>query len=328
MYRTIARRALSVVLVALVTIVAVAVTALAHAASYPTRPIEIVVSYAAGGSTDFVARAIALKLQDRLGQSVVILNKPGASGTIGATYAAHADPDGYTLYEGYTSEMVVSPSLLKNVKYSVDDFEPIAVTGLVPVVLIASKNIHANTLPELIEELRASPGKYTYGGSVGAPSHILGAWMNRIKGLNTVHVPYKGGAQSVADVVGGHIDMFYAGVAVGKSAIDSGQVKAFAVTGDRRSAVLPNIPTFKEAGVTDFDLASWTVFMAPKGTPTDILALLRKETMDAISDPKIAAAMAAQGVEPSDTQDVKAFLANERAKFSRVVHELGISLEP
>ena len=191
----------------------IAFAAFAHAASYPTRTIEIVVSYGAGGSTDIVARVIAQRLQERLGQSVVILNKPGASGTIGATYAVHADPDGYTLYEGYTSEMVVSPQLLKNVKYSVDDFEPIAVTGLVPVALITSKNIHANTLPELIEELRRSPGKYTYGGSVGAPSHILGSWMNRIKGLNTIHVPYQGGAQSVADVVGGHIDMFYAGVA-------------------------------------------------------------------------------------------------------------------
>jgi tripartite-type tricarboxylate transporter receptor subunit TctC len=309
------------------TAVLVALTAFAHAASYPTRPIEIVVSYAAGGSTDIVARVIAQRLQERLGQSVVILNKPGASGTIGATYAAHADPDGYTLYEGYTSEMVVSPHLLKNVKYSVDDFEPIAVTGLVPVALIASKKIQANTLPELIEELRNSPGKYTYGGSVGAPAHILGAWMNRIKGLNTVHVPYKGGAQSVADVVGGHIDMFYGGVAVAKSAINSGQVKVFAVTGDRRSTALPNVPTFKEAGVTDFDLASWTVFMAPKGTPADIVALLKKETLLALSDPKIQAVLTAQGVDPSDTQDVKAFLAGERAKFGRVVHDLGITLE-
>jgi tripartite-type tricarboxylate transporter receptor subunit TctC len=308
------------------TAVLMALAPLAYAASYPNRTIEIVVSYGAGGSTDFVARAIGQHLQDRLGQSVVILNKPGASGTIGATYAAHAEPDGYTLYEGYTSEMVVANQLIKNAKYSIDDFEPIAVTGLVPVVLIASKNVRAKTLAELIEELRRSPGKYTYGGSVGSPSHILGSWMNRIKGLNTVHVPYKGGAQSVADVIGGHIDMFYAGVAVAKSAIDSGSVKALAVTGDRRSSALPNVPTFKEAGVSDFDLASWNVFMAPKGTPADIVALLKKETLLALHDPRIQKAMTAQGVEPSDTQDVKAFLANERAKFGRVVHELGIKM--
>jgi tripartite-type tricarboxylate transporter receptor subunit TctC len=304
-----------------------ALTLHARSASYPTHTIEIVVSYGAGGSTDFVARAIGQRLQDKLGQSVVILNKPGASGTLGATYAAHADPDGYTLYEGYTSEMVVAPQLSKNVKYSLDDFDPIAVTGLVPVVLVTSKNIRANNLQDLIAELRASPGKYTYGGSLGSPSHILGAWMNRLKGLDTIHVPYRGGAQSVADLVGGHIDMFYAGVAVAKGAIDSGSIKAFAVTGDARSTALPNVPTFKEAGLTDFDLASWTVFMAPKGTPADIVALLKQETMRALDDPKIQAALTAQGVEPSATQDVKAFLANERAKFGRVVHDLGVTME-
>jgi tripartite-type tricarboxylate transporter receptor subunit TctC len=300
----------------------------AEPAGYPNRTTEIVVSYGAGGSTDLVARAIAQKLQDRFGEPVVVLNKPGASGTIGATYAAHAAPDGYTLYAGYTSEMVVVPQISKDIKYSIDDFEPIAVTGLVPVVLIASKNIRANTLAALIEELRQSPGKYTYGGSIGSPSHIMGAWLNRLYGLGTTHIPYKGGAQSVTDVMGGHIDMFYAGVAVAKAAIDSGAVKAFAVTGDTRSAALPGVPTFKEAGVADFELASWTVLLAPKGTPANVIGLLRPATLKALGDPKIRAMLATQGVEPSETQDVKAFLADERDKFGRVVRELGITMEP
>jgi len=304
-----------------------ALPALAQQGPYPNRTIEIVVSYAPGGSTDFVARAVGQHLHEKLGQSVVILNKPGASGTIGATYVTSAAPDGYTLYHGYTSEMVIAPQLSKNVKYSVDDFEPIAVTGLVPVVLIGSKTIRANTMSELVEELRNAPGKYTFGGSRGSPSHVLGSWMNRIKGLDTRHVPYRGGAQSVGDVVGGHLDMFYAGVAVAKAAVDSGQVKAFAVTGDARSTALPNVPTFKEAGVTDFDLASWTVFLAPKGTPADIVALLKKETTQGLRDPKIHTALTAQGVEPSDTQDVRAFLARERDKFGRVVREIGLTME-
>jgi tripartite-type tricarboxylate transporter receptor subunit TctC len=295
---------------------------------YPNRTIEIVVSYGAGGSTDLVAREIAQKMQNRFGRPVVVLNKPGASGTIGATYAAHAAPDGYTLYAGYTSEMVVVPQLSKDVKYSIDDFTPIAVTGIVPVVLIASRNIHAGTLKALIEEIRAAPGKYTYGGSLGSPSHIMGSWLNRLYGLNTVHVPYRGGAQSVADVMGGHIDMFYAGVAVAKAAIDSGSVKALAVTGDTRSTVLPDVPTFKEAGVADFDLASWTVLVAPKGTPANAIALLRPATLQALADPTVRATLAAQGVEPSATQDVTAFLANEHEKFGRVVRDLGITMEP
>jgi tripartite-type tricarboxylate transporter receptor subunit TctC len=188
--------------------------------------------------------------------------------------------------------------------------------------------MRANTLKDLIEELRRSPGKYTYGGSIGSPSHIMGSWLNRLKGLNTIHVPYKGGAQSVADVMGGHIDMFYAGVAVAKAAIDSGSVKAFAVTGNTRSAALPDVPTFKEAGIADFELASWNVLLAPKGTPADEIGLLRKTTIAALRDPKVRATLAAQGVEPSETQDVKAFLTDERDKFGRVVRELGITMEP
>ena len=223
--------------------------------------------------------------------------------------------------------MVVVPELAKNAKYSIDDFDPIAVTGIVPVVLIGSKNIAANTLKDLIEELRQAPGKYTYGGGNGSPSHIMGAWLNRLYGLKTTHVPYRGGAQAVTDVIGGHIDMFYAGVAAAKAAIDSGTVKAFAVTGNARSAALPNVPTFKEAGVSDFDLASWDVLLAPKGTAPDIVARLKKETLLALKDPKVVSLLAAQGVEPSETQDVRAFLSDERQKFGRVVHELGITME-
>ena len=307
--------------------IAAATLAAAQTARYPSRTIEIVVAYGAGGSTDLVARALAQKFQDRLGQSVVVLNKPGGSGTIGATVAARANPDGYTLYVGYTSETVVVPQLSKNAKYSIDDFEPIAVTGLVPLVLIASKNVRAGNLQQLIEEVRAQPGKFTYGGGIASPPHIMGAWFNRLNNLNVVHVPYRGGGQAVADVVGGHIDMFYAGLAAAKSAIDSGAVKALAVTGEARSSALPNVPTFKEAGVKDFELASWNVLMAPKGTPAEVLALLRQETALALADPRIRELYAAQGVEASPIQDVRAFLARERDNFGRVVRDLGITME-
>src|SRR5882672_3097778 len=175
----------------LVALVASAATlAEAQPARYPMRTIEIVVAYGPGGSTDLVARALAQKFQDRLGQSVVVLNKPGGSGTIGATVAARASPDGYTLYEGYTSETVVVPQLSKSAKYSIDDFEPIAVTGLVPLVLIASKNVRAGNLQELIAELRAGPGKFTFGGGIASPPHIIGAWFNRLNKLDVIHVPY------------------------------------------------------------------------------------------------------------------------------------------
>ena len=299
----------------------------AHAAPYPTRTVEIIVSYGAGGSTDFVARAVTQKLSERLGQPFVVLNRPGASGTIGINTAMRAKPDGYTLYVGYTSETVVGPQISKTATYSaVDDFEPIAITGLVPVVLIVSKNVKADNLKDFIAEVRANPGKYTYGGSVGSPPHIMGAWMNKVRGLDVRHVPHRGGMQGVTDTAGGHIDMFYGGTAVVKPAIDSDSVKPLAVTGDGRSTALPNVPTFREAGVPEFDLASWNVMLAPKGTPADIVATVKAETLRALDDPKVRAALAAQGVESSQTQDVRAFLISERDRFGRSVRELNIRM--
>jgi tripartite-type tricarboxylate transporter receptor subunit TctC len=272
----------------------------ALAAPYPTRNVEIIVAYGAGGSTDFVARSVAQKPSERMGQTFVILNRPGASGSIGIQAAKNAVPDGYTLFVGYTSETVVVPQISKTATYSaLDDFEPIAITGLVPAVLTVSKNVKAGTLQDFIAEARANPGKFTYGGGAGSPPHIFGAWMNKIRGLEVRHVPYRGGAQAVNDLVGGHIDVFYGGIAVSKAAIESGAVKALAVSGEARSKALPNVPTFKEAGVPEFDLASWTVMLAPKGTPPEIVATLRRETLAALTDPQLHEVMARQGVEPS-----------------------------
>jgi tripartite-type tricarboxylate transporter receptor subunit TctC len=299
----------------------------AQPSRYPSRTIEIIVAYGPGGSTDLVARALAQKFQESLGQSVVVLNKPGASGSIGATLAARAAPDGYSLYVGYTAETVVVPQISRSAKFSLDDFEPIALTGLVPLVLITSKKVRADNLQQLIAELAAQPGKYTYGGGIGSPPQILGAWFNRLNKLDVVHVPYRGGGQAVADVVGGHIDMFYSGLAAAKGAIDSGAVKALAVTGDARSSALPKVPTFKEAGAKDFELASWNVLLAPKGTPAEVLALMRRETVSALADPKIRELYAAQGVEMPTAPDVKAFLARERDNFGRVVRDLGITMD-
>lgn len=311
--------------IALIALAALLSPALAD--PYPSRNVEIIVPYGPGGSTDIVARIVAQKLQDRLGQTFLVLNRPGASGTLGITAAMRAAPDGYTLLNSYTAEAVVVPQISKVHNYSiVDDFEPIAITGLVPVVLMVSNNIKAGTLTDLIAEVRANPGKYTYGGGYGGPPHVMGAWMNKLRNLNVQHVPYRGGAQGINDVIGGHIDMFYGGVAAGMAAIAGGSVKAIAVTGDKRSTALPNVPTFKEAGVPEFDLASWTVLLAPKGTPAEVVALIRKETLAALDDPATKSALARQGVERSDSQDVRAFLVSEREKFGRAVRELGIKM--
>ena len=240
------------------------------------------------------------------------------SGTIGVGTALRANPDGHTLLLSYTSELVVVPQVNRNVKYSVEDFTPIAVTGIVPVVLIVSNKLGVDTMQDLIEEIRRSPGKYTFSGGLGSPSHILGSWLNQLKQLEARHVPSRDGAQSVGDMVGGHIDMFYGGTSVVKPAIESGSVKAIAIAGVRSSS-LPNVPTFKEAGLADFELASWNVMLAPKGTPADIVQLLRKEVLAILADPQVRKNLADSGVEASDTQDVAAFLARERDKFGQVV---------
>ncbi|MCC6779974.1 MAG: tripartite tricarboxylate transporter substrate binding protein [Hyphomicrobiales bacterium] len=299
----------------------------AQTVRYPNRTVEVIVAYGPGGSTDLVARALAQRFQEKLGQSFVVLNKPGGSGTIGATQAVRATPDGYTLYVGYTSETVVVPQVSKGSKYTIDDFELIAVTGLVPLVLITSKKVRADNLRDFIAELAAQPGKYTFGGGIASPPHIAGAWFNRINKLDVVHVPYRGGGQAVADVVGGHVDMFYSGLAAAKGAIDSGSVKALAVTGEAPSSALPNVPTFKEAGVQDFDPTSWNVLLAPKGTPADVVALLRKETAAALADPKIRELYVSQGVEMPPAGDARAFLTKERDSLVRVVRELGITMD-
>ena len=308
-------------------VAALASTSFAQPAAYPNRNIEIIVPYGPGGSTDIIGRIVAQKLQERLGQNVVVLNRPGGSGTLGLITAMRANPDGYTLLNSYTAEAVVVPQISKTHKYStVDDFEPIAITGLVPVVLMVSKHVKATTLQEFIAEVRANPGKLTFGGGHGSPPHVMGAWMNKLRGLNVQHVPYRGGAQGINDVVGGHIDMFYGGVAAGKAAIESGGVRPIAVTGDTRSSALPNVPTFKEAGVPEFDLASWNVMLAPKGTPAEIIAIVRKETLAALDEPKTREALAKQGVEKSPGQDVRAFLIKEHNAFGRAVRELGLQM--
>jgi tripartite-type tricarboxylate transporter receptor subunit TctC len=314
------RFALSLALVA-------ALSAAAWAAPYPTRPVEIVVPYGAGGSTDLVARTLAQQLQTRLGQPVVVLNKPGGAGTIAVTSVMRAEPDGYTLLLGFTTELGVMPHISKAARYSMADFTPIAVTGDVPLVMIGAKQLQGTTLKELLAEIGAAPGKFTYGGGLGSPSHISGAWMNRVAGLKMVHVPYKGGAQAVTDVIGGHIDIFYGGLAAAKGAIDAGAVKAFAQTGATRSTALPNVPTFVEAGLPDFDVGSWNVLLAPKGTPAEVVARLKTEVAAALATPQVRDLLKTQGVEPPRSTDPAAFLADEEKKFERLVRETGVTME-
>lgn len=293
--------------------------------TYPSKPIQIVVPYAPGGSTDFAARNLALGLERRLGQTVVVVNKPGASGTIGVMSVARAAPDGYTLLLGLNTEMVIIPQVRK-VPYRPEDFEPIAIVGSTPLVLIGRKSFKAANFQDLRQEIARQPGNYNFGGAVGSPAHLAGEWLKRSTALDIKHVPYKGGAQAANDVAGGHLDLYFSGILPSKALIDAGEIKAYAVTSATRSSTLPNVPTLKEAGLDDFVLANWSGLFAPRGTPAPILSLLSGKVRETLADPGFQAAMAKEGIDIPDTGSPQSFLKEEHGKFGRLIKALNLAL--
>lgn len=313
---------------ALLGITACALTAReACAQFYPGRTIEIIVPYAPGGSTDLIARTLGQHLQQQLGQSVIVVNRPGASGTVGVLSAARSKPDGYTLLLGLATELVIVPLASKTPRYTLGDFESIALTGQTTMALIGSPRFQARDFNGALEEIRQSPGKFNFGGGPGSPQHIGGEWLKQSLKLDINYIPYRGGAQAVNDVYGGHLDLFFAGIAASKSLIDAGSIRAFATTGSSRAAALPNLPTLHELGLRDFELSTWSMLLAPKGTPAEIVALLRKETLAALDDPKVREVLSGQGIEPQSNQGMDGFVAKERDKFGRLVRDLGITME-
>lgn len=293
--------------------------------SYPSKPIQIIVPYGPGGSTDFAARNLAVGLERKLGQTVVVVNRPGASGTIGVMSVARAAPDGYTLLLGLNTEMVIIPQVRK-VSYQPGDFEPIAIVGSTPLVLIGRKSFKAGDFQALREEIARQPGNYNFGGAVGSPAHLAGAWLKRSTALDIKHVPYKGGAQAANDVAGGHLDLYFSGILPSKALIDAGEIKAYAVTSATRSPTLPNVPTLKEAGLDDFVLSNWSGLFAPRGTPAPILSLLSGKVREVLRDPGFQAAMAKEGIDIPDTGSPGAFLEEEQGKFSRLIKTLNLAL--
>ncbi|VCU68919.1 Tripartite tricarboxylate transporter family receptor [Pigmentiphaga humi] len=295
------------------------------AAAYPSKPIQIVVPYAPGGSTDFAARNLAVGLERRLGQTVVVVNRPGASGTIGVMSVARAEADGHTLLLGLNTEMVIIPQIRK-VSYTLDDFEPIAMVGSTALVLIGRKNFKSNDFAGLRREIALQPGNYSFGGAVGSPAHLAGEWLKRSTSLDIRHVPYKGGAQAANDVAGGHLDLYFSGILPSKALIDAGEIKAYAVTSEKRSPVLAAVPTFKEAGLDDFVMANWSGLFAPRGTPPAVLDRLTRAVRETMQEPAFRAAMEKEGIDIPDTDAPAAFLQQEQSKFGQLIKSLNLAL--
>jgi tripartite-type tricarboxylate transporter receptor subunit TctC len=300
------------------------------AVDFPSQPIQLVVPYVPGGTTDVIARSLAEPLRAALGKPIVVLNKPGAAGMIGADLVAKARPDGHTLLLGYTSEIAVNPHLYAKVTYRPEDFEPIALAGETPLILIARNSLPGSTLAEFIAIAKPTPGRFNYASAgAGSPAQFAGELLNRLTGLQLQHVPYKGSGQAIAEILGGQVDLFFSGMAPVVPQLRAGTLKAFGITGDRRALVTPDVPTMAELGFPGFDLSGWFALFAPAGTPAPIVARLTGAAQDALATPQIRDALALQGVEtrPLAGAALKSFVAAEAEKYRALIAKLGITAE-
>ena len=305
-----------------------AISLLASAQPYPSKPIRLVVAFPPGGTGDISARTIAQKLGELLGQPVIVDNRPGAGGNIGTDLVAKAAPDGYTITAGSSNTHVTNLSLYKSVPYDpVRDFAPITIAVIVSNVLVVNPAVPASSVRELIALARRAPGslRFASAGS-GTTPHIAGEMFRLMTGTDLVHVPYKGGAPALIDVVNGQVEMMFAGLATALPHVKAGRLRVLAITEKARSRVLPDLPTVAESGLPDFDVGLWIGLLAPAGTPQDIVSRLHLETVRALKDPVVAERLSQQGLEPlgNTPAEFAATLKADLAKWSRIFKQAGI----
>jgi tripartite-type tricarboxylate transporter receptor subunit TctC len=269
------------------------------AQNYPARPINLVVPFPAGGTTDVLARALGQELTKNLGQPVIVENKPGAGATLGADYVAKATPDGYTLLMGAVHHTIAS-SVYKNLQYDFQkDFAPITTVALVPNILVVNPQLPAKNVQELLVLARESPGKLTFGSNgVGTGQHLIGAQFQATGDASILHVPYKGSGPLTTDLLGGQIHMSFDTITPVLPHIQSGKLRALAVTTDQRSKALPDVPTMQEAGLKDFNMGTWFGVLAPVATPNDVVDKLNTEMVKIIQSPEFGKRMADIGAIP------------------------------
>lgn len=300
-------------------------------AAWPEKPVTIVVPFPAGGSTDMVARAMALQLGEKLGQSFVVDNRPGATGTLGAGAVKRAAPDGYTLLVSSLGAFVVAPHLLKSVPYdALKDFDYITVPVQAPNVLVAAPNQKARTVKEVIAQLKANPGKVSFASSGnGSSDHLSAEVFWQQSGTEGLHIPYKGGAPAINDLLGGQVEFSFQNVNAVLQHIRAGKLHAIAVTGDKRSPVLPDVPTLAEAGVAGAEVYSWQGMAAPKGLPAAVKKKLSDAAIAAMNDPAVKKRMLDQGLEivASTPEAFTDYQAREFARWKAVIETRKITAD-
>jgi tripartite-type tricarboxylate transporter receptor subunit TctC len=303
----------------------------ASAQPYPTKPIRIIVGFAAGGPADVMARLVGQKLSTILGQSIVVENRAGAGGTLGARAVAEAEADGYTLLLGNTSTLVIGPAVYRNVGYDpARSFAPVAMLGATSNFFIVHPSFAANSVQELIAMARAEPGKLNYSSpGAGTPPHLIGEMLKLKTGIDIVHVPYKGGGSAAQAVLARETQMTFENPAVSLPHIQAGKVKALAVTSERRNPQAPDVPTMIESGLTDFVSVSFTGIVAPAGTPAEIVSRLNAAINEAVRAGDIESAFLRLAVEPrlGSADAFAAFVMHERDRWGGVIKAAGVKVE-
>jgi tripartite-type tricarboxylate transporter receptor subunit TctC len=313
--------------VALIAPALAAVAGPACAQTYPTRTVHVVVPYAAGGTGDIVARVVADKLTGALGQTVVVENRPGASGAIGSKNVASAAPDGHTLLVGQTGEMAINQHWNKGLGYDPDkDLQPVALATIVPLALVVPGKASYSTVAEMLKTSRTRGLTFASAGTA-TPGHFAGEVLKLKTKSNLTHVPYNGAGPALNDLLGGHVDMFFSGFPAAVPHVQSGTLKLIAVSSGKRSSVAPDVPTVAEAaGIPGFDISLWQGFFAPRGTPKDVVERLHAAINKILVEPDVAAKLRDAGadVSPIAIDAFAAFVRGESEKFQGIIKEAGL----
>lgn len=307
--------------------VALSVAAASAVAAYPDRPVILVNPYAAGGPADVVARSLARALEKRLGQPVVVENKPGGGASIGTGFVARAKPDGYTLLLGTSAGHVVTPLMQKTVYDGVKGFAFCSVVAVQPIMLVVNPSRGIRSVPALIARAKAEPGKWSYGSAgVGGATHLGAELFQQVAGVQLNHIPYAGASPAINDVVGGQTDLAMLNLSASLPFIRQGRLVALAYASDKRSPLLPDVPTLAEAGVAGADAATWYSLAAPAGTPADIVRTLSETVRTVNDDPDYRRVMQEQAIElmALSPQEADAYVAKDQADMRRLLGALGL----
>jgi tripartite-type tricarboxylate transporter receptor subunit TctC len=302
----------------------------ATARTFPDRPITLIIPFAAGGSTDLVGRLIAEKMSEGLGQQVIVENRGGAGGNLGAAAVAKAEPDGYTILMATVATHALNPAVYTNMPYdAVKDFAPISLLVTVPNVLVVHPSVPAHTAQELIALLKANPGKYSYASSGnGTPLHLSGELFKTMAGVDIVHVPYKGAGPALVDVIGGQVPIMFDNLPSSTQHIRSGKLKGIAVTSPQRAPAFPDMPALSEA-LPGYETYTWNALFAPAGTPPEAVKKLNEEANKAVTDPAVKAKLAefSATVVASTPEELGKFVVAEIAKWAPIVKASGAKVD-